>query len=123
MLARLRMSVEQCISNYPEMAKNIFSYPRKQIKGWPKNKHDAKRLEVEIQKVVTARIGEDPEKGSADFPWPEDLCRTYVLTPSFASEVGFIYVSLILWIGLSCRRKLTLPEILKNFTFSEVTTI
>jgi hypothetical protein len=85
MLGRLRMDVDQCIANYPNMATNIFSFPRNQIKGWPHSKHDSRRLEQEIKRVIACRskrIGQNllkekpPKPIWEQFPCAEDLCRT-----------------------------------------------
>lgn len=76
MLGRLRMRVDQCLVNYPTMASNIFSNPRKQLKGWPKAKYDSTPLEDEIKKIVRSRIGENPKEEMMDFKSPDDLCRT-----------------------------------------------
>jgi hypothetical protein len=80
MLGRLRMTVEQCLLNYPDMANNIFNNPRLQIKGYPRNKHKAALLEKEIQKLMKARTGEEENEKSEThyFKAPEDLCRTLV---------------------------------------------
>lgn len=78
MLGRLRMTVDQCLLNYPDMADNIFNKPRSQIHGYPRNKHNAALLVKEIQKLMKARTGqEENEKSELHyFKSPEDLCRT-----------------------------------------------
>jgi hypothetical protein len=80
MLGRLRMTVEQCLLTYPDMAHNIFSKPRLQIKGYPRNKHKAALLEKEIQKLMKASTGQEEDERSElhYFKAPEDLCRTSV---------------------------------------------
>jgi hypothetical protein len=75
MLGRLRMSVDQCVYQYPAMATRIFSKPRWQVKGWPKNKYDAKNLENTITDIVQARGGKERPPYTA-FRSPDDLCRT-----------------------------------------------
>ena len=78
MLGRLRMSIDQCIKNYPSMAAKIFSNPRLQFKGWPKAKYDAKRLEEAISDIVALRtVGRD-KVFLKNFEAPDDLCRTLV---------------------------------------------
>lgn len=80
MLGRLRMTVDQCIANYSNMATKIFSFPRLQIKGWPHTKHDSRRLEAEIKQIVATRLaregGRAPREAWELFPSPPDLCRT-----------------------------------------------
>ncbi|XTI93327.1 hypothetical protein V2W45_1215471, partial [Cenococcum geophilum] len=52
MLGRLRMSVDECIEKYPEMAKNIFGKSRMSLKGLINDKYDHNNLQREIQKIV-----------------------------------------------------------------------
>jgi hypothetical protein len=79
MLGRLRMSVDQCIESYSNMAARIFSFPRFQLKGWPRSKYDSTRLEREIKQLVATRLdreGHNVRKAWELFPSPDDLCRT-----------------------------------------------
>lgn len=76
MLGRLRMRVDQCIGNYPSMARKIFGRARRQIKGWPKSKYDAKNLEQAIQDLVSIRTEKIEKDYLKEFESPDDLCRT-----------------------------------------------
>lgn len=78
MLGRLRMTADQCLANYPSMARNIFGNPRPSISGFPKDKFKAKVLEIEIKKIMETRTGrvESAQDEAHYFPAPEDLCRT-----------------------------------------------
>jgi hypothetical protein len=72
------MDVDQCVEAYPSMAKKIFSSPRKQLRGWPKAKYDARHLENAIKDVVNARVGETTKEYVKAFESPDDLCKTLV---------------------------------------------
>lgn len=77
MLGRLRMTADQCIAKYPEMARQIFSNPNRwQIKGHPKAKYDAKPLEDAINDIVKIRTKENANANMKGFKSPDDLCRT-----------------------------------------------
>jgi hypothetical protein len=75
MLGRLRMSANQCVRNYPSMASKIFSNPRMQFKGWPRNKYDANVLQNAIDDIVQLRT-DGRGKRLTKFASPDDLCRT-----------------------------------------------
>ncbi|KAL8907085.1 MAG: hypothetical protein Q9207_001626 [Kuettlingeria erythrocarpa] len=79
MLSRLRMSVDDCISEYKTLGQKIFGSPRPLAFGavmW--HKFDARVLE-EVIHSVTARHSERSEVDELDFPSDEDLCRTVVM--------------------------------------------
>ncbi len=74
MLGRLRMSVDECIKIYPDMASRIFANPRVSLGGILQNKYNTDVLETVLQKIVSERLnGAD---SLDDFPCPKDLCRT-----------------------------------------------
>ena len=80
MLGRLRMSVDECIEKYPEMAKNIFGKSRMSLRGLINDKYDHNNLQREIQKIVDGRLPDQTSRGDfKDFRAynsPDDLCRT-----------------------------------------------
>ncbi|KAH3957851.1 hypothetical protein HBI62_038030 [Parastagonospora nodorum] len=78
MLGRLRMSVDQCVRNYPDMVTKIFDKKRLQIKGWPKAKYSATGLETTIKEIVRTRNGKDKDR-YVNFKSPDDLCKTFVV--------------------------------------------
>lgn len=79
MLSRLRMTVDDCISEYKTLGQKIFGKPRPLAFGavmW--HKFDYRVLEAVIQSV-TSRHCEKNEVDELVFPSDEDLCRTVVL--------------------------------------------
>ena len=79
MLSRLRMTVEECISEYQSLGEQVFGHPRPlNIGGFPWHKFDYRVLESVIQDV-TARYGDKNEFDDAvPFSSNEAFCRTYV---------------------------------------------
>ena len=78
MLSRLRMTVEECISEYRSLGEQIFGHPRPlNIGGFPWPKFNQKVLKSVIQDV-TARYDDKKSEFKHDvtFPSNEDFCRT-----------------------------------------------
>ena len=76
MLARFRMSVDDCINEYKTLGQEIFGHPRPLAKGailWHKYSH--KDLKAVIEKV-TKKHSEKSEF-SVKYPLNEDVCRWY----------------------------------------------
>ena len=76
MLSRLRMTVDDCISEYKKFGQKIFGSPRPLAFGailWHKFNH--KTLD-EVLQSVTKRHSERNEEYELNFPSDEDLCRT-----------------------------------------------
>lgn len=73
------MTVEECISEYQRLSKQVFGHPRPlNIGGFPWHKFDYRVLESVIQDV-TARYGDKSEfDDGVPFSSNEDFCRTYV---------------------------------------------
>ncbi|KAL8756030.1 MAG: hypothetical protein Q9184_004630 [Pyrenodesmia sp. 2 TL-2023] len=92
MLSRLRMTVDDCITEYKTLGQKIFGHPRPLAFGavmW--HKFDAGALEEAIQSV-TARHSEKSEVDELDFPSDEDLCRTVVMAYAEANKTEAPYL-------------------------------
>ncbi|KAI7779480.1 hypothetical protein LA080_000763 [Diaporthe eres] len=83
MLGRLRMSADECIDRYPEMAESIFGNKMHMtLGGLARNRYDATNLENVIKDIVLERLPEEEEtEGSPNHQLasPEDLCKTVVV--------------------------------------------
>jgi len=80
-LGRLRMSVDECIDNYPHMAEEIFRTSRISFRGKWRSKYDKEKLRTEIEKIVQKKLppitkDERTDERFKRFPSPEDLCKT-----------------------------------------------
>ncbi len=77
MLGRLRMNVDDCISEYETLGKKVFGRPRtghiRSILWWPRDKYDHGNLEAVIEDVVKRRC--ITKGASATFPANEEMCR------------------------------------------------
>jgi hypothetical protein len=85
MLGRLRMSVDDCITEYHTLTGDIFDHPRwASVRGplfWPRDKYDGKRIQNAVENVVCRHMSEDERAiGAGTFRSPPGLCRTYVTT-------------------------------------------
>lgn len=79
MLSRLRMTVDDCITEYESLGQKIFGNPRPFAYGavlWHKFDH---RVLKEVIRSVAERHGENSEEFELTFPSDEDLCRTLVM--------------------------------------------
>lgn len=81
MLGRLRMSVDECISRYPEMSRSIFSTKKPfSFGGLVKDKYPATKLKNAIEDVVLERLPQQEQTDEClQMKSPEDLCKTCVL--------------------------------------------
>lgn len=77
MLGRLRMNVDDCISEYETLGKKVFGRPRtghiRSLLWWPRDKYDHRNLEDVIEDVVRRR--KPTKAASATFPANEEMCR------------------------------------------------
>lgn len=79
MLSRLRMTVDDCITEYKTLGQKVFGNPRPLAFGaimWHKFDH---RVLRDVIQTVTTRHKEKSEEYELDFPSDEDLCRTLVM--------------------------------------------
>ena len=75
MLGRLRMSVDDCVTEYAALGEYIFG----ERQGFPEEEmFDASRLEFAIKRVIKKKLGDDQENASLLDPLGEDCCKTYV---------------------------------------------
>ncbi|KAF2145853.1 uncharacterized protein K452DRAFT_305795 [Aplosporella prunicola CBS 121167] len=85
MLGRLRMSIEECISLYPAMARDVFKKPKKKIlRILLRPKYNAKGLEIQIKQIVEMRTPRQSQHRDifSKYESPEDLCKTIVIAKS-----------------------------------------
>ena len=73
MLGRLRMSVDECIAEYADLSKNVFS-ERKQ--GVSKEMFKASNLEAAIKSVIKKKLGDDMQDAPLEDPLDEECCKT-----------------------------------------------
>lgn len=89
MLGRLRMSADECIDRYPEMAERIFGNKKLMaLRGLARDRYDATNLQNVIEDIVLERLPhefehlpkeEQVEECCLQLASPEDLCKTCVL--------------------------------------------
>ncbi|MCJ1349383.1 hypothetical protein MMC31_007623 [Peltigera leucophlebia] len=83
MLGRLRMSIDDCITEYETLGPKVFAHPRpfhlRTLRFWPCDKYDHRSLEKAIREVIDRR---SPSVGGGDknFASDENRCRTIVLS-------------------------------------------
>lgn len=81
MLGRLRMNVDDCISEYETLGAEVFGHSRKcHIRSplfWPRDKYKYKTLERVVRDVVRRRVPKVAEfPGGRNFAFDENRCRT-----------------------------------------------
>jgi hypothetical protein len=85
MLGRLRMSVEDCLIRYPEIAGNVFSGKKRsrfrRIVTLTNSKYNCTQLEEEIKRIVDYKVPRNATPYQDEFAFdkynsPEDLCKT-----------------------------------------------
>ncbi|KAL8957751.1 MAG: hypothetical protein Q9193_005056 [Seirophora villosa] len=93
MLSRLRMTVDDCISEYKSFGQKIFGRPRPGAHGgilW--HKFDYNTLEKVIQDVTERHSEQSEEFTGLSFPSDEDICRTLVMTYAEHSKTDAPYL-------------------------------
>lgn len=73
MLGRLRMSVDECITEYVALGELVFSDPRPPPH---RNMFDASRLENAIKGVLKRKLGEGNEDAPLQDPLEDECCKT-----------------------------------------------
>jgi len=73
MIGRLRMSVDECLAEYAELSKKVFS-ERKQ--GVSKEMSKASNLEAAIKSVIKKKLGDDMQDAPLEDPLDEECCKT-----------------------------------------------
>lgn len=85
MLGRLRMSIDDCITEYENLGPKVFAHPRRfhfrSPLFWPREKYDHRSLEKAIKEVIKRR---SPlvAGGDKNFASDENRCRTYGISPN-----------------------------------------
>lgn len=89
MLGRLRMSVDECISRYPEMSRSIFGTKKPlSFGGLMKDKYPATNLKNVIEDIVFEHLPEQKQTDEClQMKSPEDLCKTCVLLTGILAHV------------------------------------
>lgn len=93
MLGRLRMNVDDCISEYETLGAKVFGHSRKcHIRSplfWPRDKYKHKTLESVVRDVVRRRVPKVAEfPGGRNFASDENRCRTVVVAFQQQSKAG-----------------------------------
>jgi len=91
MLGRLRMSVEDCMSEYEKLSGDIFGHPRwASVRGpipWLRDKYDGKTIQRAVEDVMNRRMSPAERRfGTGNFSSPPGLCRTVVF--AYASKIS-----------------------------------
>jgi hypothetical protein len=85
MLGRLRMSVEECLNIYPQIAQNVFGRPRRWYKHVLRGaKFDHEPLRAEIEQLISRKCPSETlgkhrhgrEYDVENFPSSDDVCKT-----------------------------------------------
>ena len=76
MLGRLRMSLDECINEYVDLSRKVFS-DRKRAS---KEMFEASNLEAAIKSVIKKKLGKDMQDAPLEDPLDEECCRTYLLS-------------------------------------------
>jgi hypothetical protein len=78
------MSAEECLAEYPQIARKVFVEGKRSLIGRIKagSKYDHGPLVNEIKRLIAERTNKkDPRMGDfvyENFPSPDDLCKTSV---------------------------------------------
>lgn len=93
MLGRLRMNVDDCISEYEILGAKVFGHSRKwHLRSplfWPRDKYNFKTLENVVRDVVRRRVPKVAEfPGGRNFAFDENRCRTVVVAFQQQSKAG-----------------------------------
>ena len=73
MLGRLRMSLDECIAEYADLSKKVFS-ERKH--GASKEMFKASNLEAAVKGVIKKKLGDDLQDAPLQDPLEEECCKT-----------------------------------------------
>jgi len=85
MLGRLRMNIDDCISDYEDFGARVFGRKRwvhvRSLLWWPRDRYSHKALENVVKEVVDKRVPKVPQfPGGQNFSSDENRCRTVVLS-------------------------------------------
>lgn len=85
MLGRLRMSIDDCISDYERLGGEVFGHSRwfhlRSPLWFPRDKYNYRTLERVVQEVVARRSPKIPKfPGGQNFAFDEARCRTVVIS-------------------------------------------
>ena len=80
MLGRLRMNIDDCISDYEDLGSKVFGYSRwihcRSLLLWPREKYDCRVLENVVNEVVHKRVSKAANfPGGTAFAFDEQRCR------------------------------------------------
>lgn len=84
MLGRLRMNIDDCISDYETLGAKVFAHSRwahlRSPLFWPRDKYNHRTLEDVVNQVVQDRVPKVPNFPiSQNFGFDENRCRTVVV--------------------------------------------
>lgn len=85
MLGRLRMSIDDCISDYEKLGGKVFGHSRwfhvRSPLWWPRDKYNHEKLENVVKEVVARRVPKIPKfPGGQNFAFDENRCRAVVVS-------------------------------------------
>ena len=73
MLGRLRMPIDECIAEYADLSKKVFSERKS---GVSKEMFKASNLEAAIRGVIRKKLGDEMEDAPLEDPLEEECCKT-----------------------------------------------
>jgi len=83
MLGRLRMDVDDCLTEYTTLGSQVFGKPRvmhvKSFFWWPKSKYNRRKYEEILREAIARALPEEQSDGQKDDYYPqlvEEQCRT-----------------------------------------------
>ncbi|MCJ1394320.1 hypothetical protein MMC18_007198 [Xylographa bjoerkii] len=93
MLGRLRMNIDDCITDYESLGNEVFGHSRwvhlRSPLFWPRDKYNHKTLEKVIHGVVNRRVPRVASfPGGRNFAYDEKRCRTIVVSYQKRTEEG-----------------------------------
>ncbi|MCJ1456642.1 hypothetical protein MMC28_007004 [Mycoblastus sanguinarius] len=85
MLGRLRMSIDECISEYETLGAKVFGHSRllhlRSPLFWPRDKYNHLNLEKVVKELVLEKVPKVPTfPGGQNFAFDENRCRTVVIS-------------------------------------------
>lgn len=83
MLGRLRMNIDDCISDYETLGADVFGHSRcfhiRSPLFWIRDKYSERKLEKVLKSVVSERVPKVASfPGGNNFAFDENRCRAYV---------------------------------------------